>query len=242
MAETTLAFDIGGSRLKAARLEGTRIAARAEAPTPHPAEPEPVLAALAALARELGPCDRVGAGFPGVVERGTTQGAVNLGRGWEGFALAAALEERFGRPVRVANDADVQGLGAVEGRGKELLLTLGTGVGSALFFDGLLIPNLELGHLPSGRGGSFEERLGQAALEQVGARAWRARLLEDLATLLHCFGPDRCHLGGGNARLLAGVPGFALPPRCRTVPNDAGLTGCAFLFGGAEGRYRAPRR
>ncbi len=227
--ERTLALDIGGSRLKACLLdskgrieEGPRSRA-----TPRPSNPEVLLDTVADLARECGTYTRIGAGFPGVVEEGRTRGAVNLAEGWTDYDLAGALERMLGAPARVANDADVAGLGAVEGRGKELVLTLGTGVGSSFFLDGRLIPNLEFGHLPMDGEGSFEERLGDPALREAGEEVWRARLREALEILLPCLSPRLCHLGGGNARLLEEGD---LPPNCRRVSNDCGLLGAHHLW------------
>jgi len=115
----TLAVDVGGSGIKAILLnsEGLPISPRVRIETPHPAQPEPVIAAIAQLAsqlvKEFGEYTRVSVGFPGVVNQGVTRGAVNLGKFWNDFHLAKRLEQVLKKPVRVANDADVQGYGAV---------------------------------------------------------------------------------------------------------------------------------
>jgi polyphosphate glucokinase len=132
----------------------------------------------------------------------------------------------------VANDADIQGLGIVEGRGVELVVTLGTGVGSALFLEGSLVPNLELGHHPFERGRTYEQRLGDAALRRLGVRRWKARLLRAALTLQRTFNPRRLYLGGGNARLLR----RGLPPGVFAADNVAGLLGGIRLWADAPAR------
>jgi polyphosphate glucokinase len=219
----TLCLDIGGTSVKAARLEGAgrgRVRAR-RVPTPRPATPAAVLTAIRELARGMEPYDRVSAGFPGVVRGGFVVTAPNLApRVWAGRNLRRDLERAFGRPARVANDAVLHGLGAVRGRGVELLLTLGTGLGSVLFVDGRAVP-LELGHLPWERGWTFEQRLGEAARRRAGTGTWRARLARALPILRAALQPDVLYLGGGNAARLTGrAPGGA-----RLVPNEAALRG-----------------
>ena len=219
----TLCLDVGGTWLKAARFEGAgrgRVRVR-RAPTPRPATPAAVLAAIRELARGMEPYDRVSAGFPGVVQDGVVRTAPNLAPGvWAGRDLRRDLARVLGRSTRVANDAVLHGLGAVRGRGVELLLTLGTGLGSVLFVDGRAVP-LGLGHLPWERGRTFEQRLGEAARRRAGTGAWRARLVRAVATLGAALQPDVLYLGGGNAARLTGrAPGGA-----RLVPNEAGLRG-----------------
>lgn len=144
----TLAIDIGGTGVKGSVLkpDGAMIVDRVRLATPHPAAPEPVLLAVRSIVARLPRFDRISVGFPGVVRRGCVVTAPNLGdRAWHGFALAAALRAQFGKPARVLNDADVQGLGVISGDGIEVVLTFGTGVGSALFQNGRLAPHLDGG-------------------------------------------------------------------------------------------------
>src|SRR6202030_4244385 len=110
-------------------------------------------------------------GFPGVVKDGLTYTAANLGKGWTGFDLRAALEHKLKRPVRFATDAYIQGLGGATGDGVELVITLGTGFGSVLFADGTRV-HLELGHHPFHRGKTYEDELGERALEKIGRKKW----------------------------------------------------------------------
>ena len=163
----TWAIDIGGSGVKGIVLDaaGVPVGDRKRIRTPQPATPTAVLETVRALDPGQANYDRVSVGFPGVVVEGTVASAVNLGPGWDGFDVATALEELLNKPVRVANDADVAGFSAIDGHGVELVVTLGTGFGSALFVDGVLVPNLELGHHPFRNKRTYEELLGQGRSE-----------------------------------------------------------------------------
>ena len=169
----TLSIDIGGTGLKMLVLDpsGTAVDERQRVLTPRPATPGAVIEALRGLIAKQPPFDRVSVGFPGVVHDGVVWTAPNLHRSWRGVSLAKALREITGKPVRVANDADVQGYASVEGSGVEMVLTLGTGLGSALFVDGRLVPNLELGHHPLRKGMTYEDYVGKAALARGSARS-----------------------------------------------------------------------
>ncbi|MDE3171800.1 MAG: ROK family protein, partial [Gemmatimonadota bacterium] len=140
---------------------------------------------------------------------------------WAGFPLAAVLARTLGKPTRVANDADVQGLGAVRGRGLEFVITLGTGLGTALFRDGALMPHMEFAQFPCHKHPTFNEYVGDAARKKAGNRKWNrrvARVIADFRTLLNF---DVLYIGGGNARHLK----LDLPADARLVSNDDGLTG-----------------
>src|SRR3569833_2131144 len=139
----TLASDIGGSGLKALVLgsDGAPLTERARVETPRPATPNTVLRKLWSLIEPLGEFDRVSIGFPGVVVDGVTETAPNLHADWQGFDLGKAATEALRRPVRVLNDAGVQGYAVIAGTGLEMVLTLGTGLGCALYIDGRYVPN-----------------------------------------------------------------------------------------------------
>jgi polyphosphate glucokinase len=218
----TLAVDIGGTGIKAMRLDarGRPLSERLRERTPHPATPGRMLAVIAGLAARLGEFDRVSVGFPGVVERGTIKSAANLHPSWIGFRLHEHLARLLRRPTRVANDADVQGLGIVEGRGAELVITLGTGVGSALFLEGRPV-HLELGHHPFHRGKTYEDLLGDRKLKRIGPKRWNRRVRRAVDMLLQTFIVRRLYIGGGNGRLVE--PG--LPRQVRIASNLAGLLG-----------------
>ncbi len=228
-APRTLAIDIGGSGLKAIVLdaEGRPLGNRLRVPTPVGAPPDEIVAALVALVAPLGAFERVSAGFPGVVRDGVVRTAPNLGTAqWRGFDLARALTERLERPARVLNDAEVQGLAVVAGTGVELVLTLGTGMGSALFEDGRLAPHLELSQHPIRGGKTYDQYLGNAARKRVGNRKWNRRLRRALAILDTLINYDHLYLGGGNARRVT----FRLDPRVQVVENTAGLLGGIALW------------
>lgn len=224
----TLAIDIGGSGVKAMVLDevGTPLTERARVATPYPAKPEPVIAAVLSLLTNQGEFDRVSVGFPGVVRHGVTYTAVNLDPDWREFDLAGALSRHLKKPVRVINDADMQGLGAIAGTGVEMVITLGTGVGSALFVDGILVPNLELGHHPFRKGNTYEQQLGREALDRVGKKRWNRRLQKAIATLEHLFNYDALYIGGGNTDKIE----FELPANAHIVPNISGLLGGIALW------------
>jgi len=224
----TLAVDIGGSGIKVMVLdaEGTPQTERSRLETPQPPKPEPVLEAIASLAEGQGDFDRVSVGFPGVVRRGVTKTAVNLDPSWIDFDLATTLKDRLGKPVRVANDADIQGLGAIAGTGVELVITLGTGCGSSLFVNGILVPNLELGHHPFRKGETYEQQLGRLAFDTVGSKRWNRRLQKAIFCLQNLFSLDYLYLGGGNTKKIV----FELPAQVKIVPNVTGLLGGIALW------------
>lgn len=225
----TLSIDVGGSGIKLLILdpEGRPVTDRRREPTPAPATPDAVLACIRTLIEGAGEYDRVSVGFPGVISDGVVLTAVNLeDEAWRGFELEGAVASASGRPTRVVNDADLQGYGVIEGRGVELVLTLGTGMGSALFTHGRLVPNLELGHHPFEKEQTYEERVGEAELDRIGKKRWRRRVARALDHLRPVFNPDRIHVGGGNAKHLRD-----LPEEVRVFDNVEGLTGGVHLWG-----------
>ncbi len=229
-----MAIDIGGSGLKMMSLDrgGRPLGERRRKRTPAAPTPQAVLAVLGEMIAEQPAFDRIAVGFPGVVEGGVTLTAVNLHPAWVGFDLAAALRSLTGRPTRVANDADVQGLAVIEGVGVEMVLTLGTGLGSALYVDFRLVPNIELAHHVFRKGRTYEEWLGNAALQRTGSRKWNRHLAEALEVLRRTFNYRRLYLGGGNARRVD----LDLPENVAIAPNVAGLLGGVRLWApGADG-------
>lgn len=232
----TLAVDIGGSGLKASVLgpRGQMITDRVRVPTPYPCSPQLLVDTLAELVQPLPSYHRVTVGFPGLVRAGRVIQVPSLSRLepggprdekqaalWEGFALEHALEGMFGKPLILANDADVQGCAVVSGNGFEFVMTLGTGVGTALFNDGLLLPHMELSHAPFRKGESFDIQLGNAAREDIGNKRWNRRVDKALKALEDALHWDRIYLGGGNAKHLDFDPG----PKAEVVANTAGILG-----------------
>ena len=187
----TLSVDIGGSGIKVMVLDeqGEPISERDRSDTPEPAIPSAVITVIEALAKGK-EFDRISAGFPGVVRFGITETAVNLHPDWVGFDLGSTLSRLLGKPARVINDADMQGMGAVTGQGVELVITLGTGFGSSLFLNGKLVPNLELGHHPFRKGETYEEQLGRAAFDEAGKKRWNERLEKAIPNLTNLFNCD----------------------------------------------------
>ena len=222
----TLAFDIGGSGLKASVLDekGEMITERIRVETPQPCPPKVLLAKLKEMLPQLPAFDRVSVGFPGVVRKGRTLTCVNLGgEPWQGFDLQSAIAKVTGKPTVVINDADMQGLGAIKGDGVELVITLGTGLGSALFEDGRLAPHLELAHIPFRKGETYEQQLGNRAFKSVGPKEWNKRLekaIECFRILTHF---DRLYLGGGNAQNVTLDPGKDVEVVCNTMGMRGGI-------------------
>jgi polyphosphate glucokinase len=234
---TTLAIDIGGTGLKASVLDidGRKIVDRVRIKTPYPCPPRVLIRELDRLTYQLPPWDRVSVGFPGFVRAGRVLTAPNLstkgGPGtarsrklvdaWAGFPLAAELEGRLGKPTRIANDADMHGLAVISGEGLELVLTLGTGLGTAVFLNGAPTPHLELALMPFRGDGTFQDELGNQTRRRIGNRRWSKRVLEAVEmfdALLHI---DRLYVGGGNASKLE----VDLGHRVELVDNAAGILG-----------------
>jgi polyphosphate glucokinase len=225
----TLGIDIGGSNVKAAAVDaaGRLLAEQVRVPTPKPATPEAVLASIATLASSAPAFDRISVGFPGVVKGGEVVTAPNLGTPfWTGFAMIAALADRFQVPVRMHNDAVVQGLGVVQGPGLECVLTLGTGVGCALFRDRRLLVQLELGQHRARKGKSYDQYAGQAALVMKGPQQWNRRIRKVIIAVSELTNCDTLYIGGGNARKIA----FQTPRHVKIVSNAAGITGGVRLW------------
>ena len=225
----TLAIDVGGTGLKASIVDdaGRLLTDRARIDTPVGAPPKEIVQALVQLVQPLGSFDRVSVGFPGVVRDGRVLTAPNLGnKGWKGFDLAGALGKALAKPVRVANDADVQGLAVIAGKGVELVITLGTGFGTGLYLDGRLGPHIELSHHPFRKGESYDEQLGNAARKQVGNRKWNKRVRRAIRTLRALTSFDHLYIGGGNTKKID----FELDPDVSVVSNDAGLKGGIALW------------
>ncbi|MCC7342319.1 MAG: ROK family protein [Bryobacterales bacterium] len=227
----TLSIDIGGSKVKAMVLDeaGQPVSSRERMKTPQPATPKAILAVIEELAAKLGGFDRISTGFPGAVRHGVIETAPNLDPLWKQFHLADELSALLKRPARVANDATVQGFGAISGKGVELVITLGTGLGSALFIDGISLPNLELAHHPFRASNTYEELLGQKALEREGKKKWNKQLQKAIEQLFNLFYYDRLLVGGGNAEHID----FKLPESVHQIPNIAGIIGGVALWDSA---------
>jgi polyphosphate glucokinase len=228
LAGGILSIDVGGSGIKGMVLDsdGTPRNERVRIETPRPAKPKAVLETIGEVAERQPSYDRVSIGFPGVAQMGVVKTAPNLDGDWSDVPLAAEVARITGKPCRVANDADVQGYGAIEGLGVEMVLTLGTGMGSAVFTNGRLVPNLELGHHPFRKGDTYEEQLGNDARKDVGNKRWNKRVAKAIAQILPIWNPRVLYLGGGNAKKLE----IDLPENVKIVPNIAGILGGVRLW------------
>ncbi|AKT37041.1 ROK family protein [Chondromyces crocatus] len=226
----TLCIDVGGSGIKGIVVDATGgpLTERLRLPTPRPATPEAVLRVLSDVIKSQGDFERVSIGFPGVVVDGVIHTAFNLDHAaWSGFPLGQEVAKRVGRPVRVANDADIQGLDVIQGQGLEMLITLGTGMGAALYIEGKLVPNLELGHHPFRKGKTYEERVCNAERKRIGHARWNKRVRQVIAQLEPIFNYRRLYVGGGNARH---VDPDGLPEHVVVIDNMAGLLGGTKLW------------
>jgi polyphosphate glucokinase len=231
--ERILAIDIGGTGLKAAVIDGNgkMLSERVRIATPHPCTPEQMADTLAKLVEPLleqHHPTRMSMGFPGVVRENRVLTAPNIGdEGWHGVPLADMLAKRVGGlPVRMINDAEMQGLAAIEGHGLEFVLTLGTGAGTALFRDGELMPHLELAHHPVSKNRTYDEYIGGHARESAGDKRWNKRVEKVIGILERLVNYDRLWIGGGNAVNLK----FDLPANVAIVSNAAGIEGGARLW------------
>ena len=253
-----IGVDVGGSGIKAGAVDvaaGSLVGPRIRVVTPTPSTPEVVVRAIARLVNRVAkaagvPTAPVGVGVPAVVMDGVTKSAANIDAGWVDFDAEAALRAALKRPVLVLNDADAAGtaemrFGAgVDEMGSVLVLTLGTGVGSALFHDGRLVPNLELGHMEI-RGRDAERRSAAAARVRRGLswKAWATDLDEHLHAIDMLFSPNLFIIGGGvSKRSEKFLPRLTMRPRI--VParllNDAGIVGAAMAAAERHGAVSPP--
>lgn len=227
----TLAVDIGGGSIKLLLLspEGAHVTETLVQPTPRPATPDAVFRLIHEMADTLPPHRQVSVGFPGVVKDGVAFNAPNLGDElWDRVPLSEHLTQLLQRPVRAVNDVDLQGLGVARGHGVELVLTLGTGMGAALFTEGVLVPNLELGHHPFRDGQTYEDQVRDSELKRIGPVAWTARVVNALAQIEPIFNYDVLHLGGGNTQQLTSE----LPDNVRVFSLAEAMVGALKLWDG----------
>lgn len=227
----TLSVDVGGSHIKASVIDPTGKLLHERVKVDTPKRPELTRARLVqlivGLAKQLPSFSRISVGFPGVVRNGVILTAFNLGEEeFGGFNLARALERALGKKVRMENDADVQGLAVVRGKGVEMVITLGTGFGSSIFVNGILGPHLELAHHPFARGRTYEDELGEVARRRKGHAQWQKAVKLAIKTLYDLTVFDHMYIGGGNARLLD----FKLPKNVSVVSNVAGIIGGVRLW------------
>jgi polyphosphate glucokinase len=243
----TLAIDIGGTGLKASVLDasGAMVADRVKIPTTYPLPPDKLVDDLVDLVQPLPKYNRVSAGFPGMIREGHVLSAPHfvlkngpgtdvdpsLVKKWHEYALGDVLRERLGHETKVANDADLQGAAVIAGHGFEMVITLGTGFGTGIFYDGRILPHLEIAHTPFRKGETYNDQLGERARKEVGDERWAKRVNKaiDLMRAMTFF--DRLWIGGGNARRL---DTSRLADDITIVDNTAGILGGIKLWDGSH--------
>jgi len=248
-----LGIDVGGTGIKAAVVDlatGRLVTERSRLPTPRPANPAAVLAVVADVVAQvqatglLTPDLPGGVGFPSVIRAGRAMTAPHGNTSWVGESVRAMLEERLGRPLTVLNDADAAGVGEIAyGAGRDqpgvvLVLDLGTGIGSALFVDGQLVPNLQLGHIEFG-GRDAEARLAPAVRikRKIAWPRWGREFNKLLARYEEYLWPDLIILGGGTAKDFETYRALLVtraPLVVTAIGNSAGIVGAARVGAGAH--------
>jgi polyphosphate glucokinase len=234
-------IDVGGSAIKGAPINtetGVFLKDRYKIETPTPAKPEAMGKAVAELVNHFGWKGRIGVGFPSVVKKGICYSAANIHKSWIGANIEEIFNEATGCPIKAINDADAAGIaemrfGAGKGidKGVILVLTLGTGIGSAIFVDGHLMPNVELGHLEL-KGKDAEKRASAGVRQQkkLSWKVWGNRLNDYLRKVDSLINPDLIILGGGVSSRYGKYQQF-LTVRSRIVTaeflNNAGIVGAA---------------
>ena len=224
-----LSVDIGGSHVKCTLLDkkGTLLMDYKKLDTPVPASPDRVIATIQELVKDFPEYNKVSVGFPGYVREGVVKTAPNLGTDlWRDVDFSKKLGEVLNKPVRVVNDADMLGLGIIAGQGLEMVITLGTGFGTAILMNGKLLCHLELAHHPVSKDQTYDEYVGERALVSKGNEKWNTRMQKVLAILKTVFNYDTLYIGGGNAKKL----NFKLPENVKLFSNKEGIKGGARLW------------
>ncbi len=224
-----LVIDIGGSHIKATMLDeaGVPLIAYQKITTPVPASPDSVVAAIQTLIKNFPTCDKVSVGFPGYIKDGNVKTAPNLDQeNWKDVNFVSLLSNVLKKPVKLVNDADLQGLGLVSGKGLEMVITLGTGFGTALLLNGKLLPHLELAHHPITKKKTYDEYVGEKALQKKGLKKWNRRVKKVLRVLQTVFNYDHLYISGGNAVKLK----FKLDQNITIDGNKDGIKGGAKLW------------
>ncbi len=224
-----LTIDIGGSGIKATVLDqhAHMVVPRKRLDTPAESTPEQVMDTISELVADFPPYSRISVGFPGYVKNGVIVTAPNLGsHQWKGVPLASMIADTLQKPVRLVNDADLLGLGVIDGEGLELMITLGTGLGTALYLDGHLLPHLELAHHPLKDDKDYDQYIGKAQLKKKGKKVWNKRMHKVLDILQTVFNYDMLYIGGGSSKHLE----IDLEDNIRIVSNHDGIKGGVNLW------------
>jgi polyphosphate glucokinase len=241
MELTTLSIDCGGLGIKASILDslGTMHVPPIHVPTPYPLSPTLFVETLVAIAESLPKAHRATIGMPGMIRHGVvvatphyitvkgprTRIEPELKVAWAGFDVQSALTIALGLPTLVLNDAEVHGAGVVAGTGFEVVLTLGTGLGCAVFDGGQLAPHIELSHAPIRRMMTYDTWIGEHERRRLGDAFWTRRVRTMVEDLRPVFLWDRLYLGGGNSRRIKPEQVTRLGDDVVVVPNAAGIVG-----------------
>ena len=224
-----LGIDIGGTHLKAAIVDssGKLLTKVVKVPTPKECTPSQMVSQLCRLVKPLGIFDRIAVGFPGMVRDHVVITAPHWpSPRWRHFPLAAMLADRLNAPVRMINDADMQGMAVIKGKGLEFVLTLGTGAGTAWFRDGVLLPHMEFAHHPLRKKSTYEDYLGAKGLQRSGRKRWNKHVAWAVGVLESLLHFDHLFIGGGNAKKVT----IDLGSSTTLVANVAGIEGGARLW------------
>lgn len=219
-----LCIDIGGSSIKATVLDslGKTIQPYSKIPTPSKSDPQHVLSAIKELTVKFSGYQKISVGFPGYVKKGVIHTAPNLGtKEWSGFDLQKQIAKLLKKPCIVVNDADMQGIGIAKGKGMEIVVTLGTGFGTAFLYEGELLPHVELAHHPLAKDMDYDKYIGEKPLQKIGVNKWNKRMLKVIGILKTVFNYDHLYIGGGNAKLI----NFKLDSNISIVNNKDGIKG-----------------
>ncbi len=228
-SQKILSIDIGGSKIKGTVLneDGEFIREYHKIATPSPSTPGKVMDVIRELAANYPDYDKVSVGFPGFIKNGVVKTAPNLGTSeWADFNLQKNLEMLLGKPTIAINDADLQAMAVVSGTGLEMVVTLGTGFGTALVYNGNLLPHLEIAHHPVTKKKDYDQYIGEEELLRIGLKKWNKRMERVLDIIKTVINYDTLYLSGGNADKLT----FPLDKNILIVNNRDGIKGGAGLW------------
>lgn len=241
MSTTTLSVDCGGGGIKASVLdcEGNIISRAVRTPTPYPLPPTKLVETIASLASQLPGADRVTVGMPGMIRHGVVVATPHyitkdgprsrvlpeLVEQWDHFDMGRAIAAALSLPTKVLNDAEVAGAGAVTGRGLEMIITLGTGLGNAVFDGGVLAPHVEVSQGFVRWGLTYDDYIGEHERLRLGDTHWSRRVRRVVDGLRAMYMWDRLYMGGGNSKRITAANRAKMGDDIIIVPNDAGIIG-----------------
>ncbi len=208
-------------------MEGNMLRDYVRITTPPSGDPGEIMQAIVELTKDFEAYNKVSVGFPGYVRKGVVYTAPNLStEKWRGLDFSKKLSEILRRPVRVLNDADMQGLGIAKGTGLEMVVTLGTGFGTALLMDGVLLPHMEIAHHPVSKRKDYDEYIGAKVLDEIGLDRWNKRMKRVIGILKTVFNYDHLYISGGNSKKI----NFETDSNITRVSNIDGIKGGAKLW------------